>query len=352
MPKEPITKTLKWLMAIGAFAIIGLLYFAYLDTNDQLDLAGMRQYWPAKKKTTTTTTTASDIPADWKKFDEANYGFSFRYPKDWTVDSKSNNNGQKIVALLTPSNTKLTISNPSVVTGFEGWTTTEEKNLTTTAGLEFKRTYGGPSASNENKTTYLYKALYGTASPGNAGSTSVLFVAETSQLQTSAIDQLDSVVKSFAFSDETAGWKTYTNSTYGFSFRYPTDTTFSDETSKLNNSVTVLLWVTVDKPSASKEPVSEDAKDYYTISMRVNKGNIDEAEKLNALQSVSKTERTIADLSGRYYSTHGVGQEGSKGQAAIVSKGDYSYFLSITSPDINSHSRIFSQVLSSFAFTK
>ncbi len=49
------------------------------------------------------------------------------------------------------------------------------------------------------------------------------------------VAELKATSSTSATTDETANWKTYTNSTYGFSFKYPANFTVADELNKTGN---------------------------------------------------------------------------------------------------------------------
>ncbi len=70
-------------------AVGGGIYY-YLDQNSDKDIAALQTQLDALKKPAATTVV--DSTADWKTYTSTKYGFSAKYPKDWTVVDSADNN--------------------------------------------------------------------------------------------------------------------------------------------------------------------------------------------------------------------------------------------------------------------
>jgi hypothetical protein len=75
--------------------------------------------------------------------------------------------------------------------------------------------------------------------------------------------------------DPTAGWKTYTNSTYGFSFKYPTDWTKVESTTESSKGVLskdLVLKVTFTDPAPISTTTRQPINNIYTRVYKTSSG--------------------------------------------------------------------------------
>lgn len=232
-----IIKTSTGLIIIFAVAVLfsgGVL--AYFKVQDSVE-----------KTDTTNSTPTTDATADWKTYTNSTYGYSIKYPsnysaKEWADTIKTGAAAEPNKDLLSVigfgSNSKLgdyeesiTVTNDTLerrrtLACYE-LNTDRNEIQTTVAGIQaYKITCKDVAAPNDMAPDAQRKG----------GEKNINFVFQKgdyvyvisyiqSDLAKDTSNIFDDMVSAFQFTDVTADWKTYTNSTYGFSFKYPTDWT-------------------------------------------------------------------------------------------------------------------------------
>lgn len=95
-PKH-LSPWIAWSIVILAFGIgLFCVWYYYFQVGVAWDNS-VTNFLNIKHKTatpaTTPTTTSTSATADWKTYTNSTYGFSFKYPKDWTVKESSDSDG-------------------------------------------------------------------------------------------------------------------------------------------------------------------------------------------------------------------------------------------------------------------
>lgn len=154
----------------------------------------------------------------------------------------------------------------------------------------------------------------------------------------------------------TANWKTYTNNTYGFEVKYPTELTQSDSTDFSKKSVDKTQLKTVFSKSSENSCGQDGSCDGYSMDVTVVEGDITyAANKLATGKEL--TLKTISGTEGKITEVFLVGNEGARGQTAFVTKGKYTYALHFFSEGYVSDSTFatnyanYAPFLNSFKFT-
>lgn len=90
-PKKHVSHWIAWsfiALAVGLVAYGTWVYFDQIATiYDNTVIVRVHKKTTTTKPTATATTT--DATADWQTYANATYGFSFKYPKDWSVTNKT-----------------------------------------------------------------------------------------------------------------------------------------------------------------------------------------------------------------------------------------------------------------------
>lgn len=200
---------------------------------------------------TQATSTVSLDTNDWKTFSDVNYGFSFSYPNNFTVEASNVGNHDlwflysKNVIPPNPSLSKIfvfvyedydyikDVTDKNVICGL--------RNVNTKFGNGFAREYGcGDAGTTERRFLVPLE--------NNAG----LLVSITTDypepntnlehLKEIPLEIQDRILSSFKFTSQnllSTQWKTYTNAKYGFEFKYPSKYFVFE--SEQNNGLTVQL---------------------------------------------------------------------------------------------------------------
>lgn len=221
---KPIWTILITVVATAAIAGSGTYYLANKSADkDKSDLQAQIDDLSAKVSGTTVTSgdavtsgaTVVDETASWKTYANTTYGFSLKYPESWT---KEENSGEGLAQFystvagrsLTSTETKIVVwAIPATsISNLEKYVADNDGKISSSSDI----TLGGVASKkfvltpvDDVKFTVVY-ALHG-----------------DSYIKISCLENasnLDTILSTFKF-DETLTWKTYTNTTYGFSFKYP-----------------------------------------------------------------------------------------------------------------------------------
>ncbi|MEK7096386.1 MAG: hypothetical protein AAB881_00330 [Patescibacteria group bacterium] len=124
----------------------------------------------------------------------ATTGFTFCYPSDWTVTTPTNKPGgvAHYAKVTTADGHSFTIYNPVPTMGAEGYNTTNEKDITSTSGLSFRRTYGAADGVINTESNWIYSAASSNISSDNVNS--IIFYGFPTNIATAFAAQLDQLV--------------------------------------------------------------------------------------------------------------------------------------------------------------
>jgi hypothetical protein len=156
-------------------------------------------------------TTMIDPTADWKTYTSPNWGFSFRYPNDLNVIDN-----QSSVNVIAPNSDVLYLN-----VYIDPNTTVEKivKNLHNFTDT-FVNNYPAKEIDNSSE-GQTEKRIY------LSNHSTVYDIEINSSRSGGAAEIADQILSTFKFTDSAssipANWKTYTNPTYKFSFKYPSD---------------------------------------------------------------------------------------------------------------------------------
>lgn len=167
------------------------------------------------------TNTDTDVTKDWKTYTSTKYGITLKYPADWTVTEGAKTTPYKIDVYPETS---------------DGWSTTSaitfwvaspysvrcgEDLVTVTSNV----TIGGMTAmmysvTDKKVKSCVYKHYNLDISPVGWGENPEINVMADAN---GAYTTQDQILAALKLTDPTTGWKTYTNTKYGYSLKYPTN---------------------------------------------------------------------------------------------------------------------------------
>ncbi len=143
-------------------------------------------------------------------------------------------------------------------------------------------------------------------------------------------------------SDETAGWKTYTNTEYGFEFKYPNNWAVSESQKR---SLPYLVFIVL-----APKDIIEDVGGFFSVAVG------DETE--NQFSSfvtqrgdyyvISKTDTSIGNKRATLYV---FGRNDSSEQVKVVIVQREGYLLKFSNGGISNYGDIFNEILPTFKFT-
>ena len=239
-------KTSWALIIVFACAVIiggGAIAWAYGWGIPNLDI-GLQSPIKVSTKQAATSETAG-----WKTYMNEDLGFSFRYPSDWstrntvseiifssnksdldslTGKTKAKLSGNAIRLDITNEDTSKYSSDTDALSSLEGRKVTTFTKSTTTLDqkpvVKYTRTVKKGEAFAENPSVATYDTTEVVYNIINGKKLlRFWFTIDGDKYNTDLADKVFQTVKftTAATSDQTANWKTYTNDTYGFSFKYP-----------------------------------------------------------------------------------------------------------------------------------
>lgn len=148
---------------------------------------------------TTETSQSKTLTSDWLTFKNEGFGFTFKYPKDWTLVDTTNttdtNNpilSQKTVKLKSSAGDVYQLDNPITGMSFENTILGNKKEIKS-GDIAFERLYGKNSIDSRE----LYTATH--QDPRNVDDLSVIFFGYSTTLNTSQLEILDGLISTFAF---------------------------------------------------------------------------------------------------------------------------------------------------------
>ncbi len=228
--KHELGRGMRWFLLAMGIIVVGMLGYLVWDQNRATN---------EEEVTVTPSETAG-----WETYTNSTYGFSFKYPTDWTATlneaNKHDTNDVASVAVI-PNGYGKSVFNIDI------------RHDTLSGSLAFTQANMGPYDATTKTTTInnlVFTELdttYSTTKDAKNGVTSnshpldttysVFFIEKSPY--TFTIDSSESssnkannkystylqILDTFTLTDPTAGWKTYTDSDHGFSFKYPSDWT-------------------------------------------------------------------------------------------------------------------------------
>jgi len=169
----------------------------------------------SKTITNTSTNTATNETAGWTKYTDEKYGYSFKHPSDWSIDqSRSSDNVVVFNIGNTSGEGRESIEVKTTTQTTDAWAASfDSAVVATTSGV----TIDGQSGKRVDTTEFALDYV-----GVRSGNYLFIFTSNSGELIA------DSVLTTFNFKDETAGWQTYTDNADGWSIKYPEDWTTSN----------------------------------------------------------------------------------------------------------------------------
>lgn len=251
---KPIWTILITAVATAAIAGGGTYYLANKSADkDKSDLQAQIDDLSAKVsgttvvsgKTATSGTTVAAATADWKTYTSTAFTYSIKYPTDWTLADTATVFGSNSIALTSPetkrTNDEYTAANPNSRSAvFPDMGVTYYASISDTYGglggarpatvADYVKTSG---FSDSKQITFAGQTAY-SATQGGDVSGYVIVLENSGHIYkiSSLNNKIDSdltvteknILNTFIV-DPTLGWKTYTNATFGLTFKYPTEWT-------------------------------------------------------------------------------------------------------------------------------
>jgi|GEM_PF-1879405 len=237
--KKRKSTLMPYLLIILAIVIFGALAYGYWQYKSDSGLALFGHKYGGKTVTVTTTTTTTatttgatattgavaTATADWLTYTNTKYSYLFKYPNTVELTASAENSNDMAISATAGG------VNVSPAGGNSGngifYVSVPNIAFTTTA---IKNQFGSTKAENMAITskTIAGASSYEVVISGDSTVVSTFYfiqspsgtVLELTVLNNSSDAQ--NVLSSFQF-DPTAGWKTYTNTTDGYSIKYPAD---------------------------------------------------------------------------------------------------------------------------------
>lgn len=143
---------------------------------------------------TSTTTSSTSTCGTGKTAAAASTGFTFCHPSDWivTAPAAKPNGVTHYAKVATTDGYSFTIYNPVPTMGAEGYNTTDEKDITSTSGLSFHRSYGAADGAINTESNWIYSAASSNVTSDNANS--IIFYGFPTNIATAFATQLDQLV--------------------------------------------------------------------------------------------------------------------------------------------------------------
>ncbi|MFA6588089.1 MAG: hypothetical protein WCT08_03395 [Patescibacteria group bacterium] len=195
--------------------------------------------------TVVNSNTNSDATAGWKTYTNAKQGYSVKYPSNWVTQVQNTNGGEVANGNITTFWSKPNYKD-LIPEGTE-WVPTDtlyyfrvhyqdESSAANAVDPNTKKlsseaiTVGGISGLKE-----AYQGAYGKWTvvyvTKNGIKYGLYLPDKTAEQQAHA----STILSTFTFLDQTVGWKTYTNTEYGFSFKYPASWKETDYTASADS---------------------------------------------------------------------------------------------------------------------
>jgi hypothetical protein len=228
-------------------------------------------------KTTTSSSSSADATANWKMYESTATGLSLKYPTDWTAAAITNNtadSGLTSFSLMSPEQSSLRSSaaakgSPSMGTpNYDLLVRQWDAISSMYSGLGGAKptTLSGLATNNDFMigaipTTFLGETAYEGERQGEQGAYGIVlikdskvyeFISFESETKAGLSSDLNTILASIKY-NATLGWQTYTNTTYGFSFKYPATWTTTDVMTGDSGTTNLLFSTALHDPTDAAE---------------------------------------------------------------------------------------------------
>jgi hypothetical protein len=340
----------------------------FLDQNQEVSSASLLV--TQIKNPVSKTATPATSTADWKTYTNDTYKFSFKYPSDWTPNIINKASGDNFAFMMSIPNPSSSVQFHTIIVTV--WNSIKDFNESNSDpnrminGTSLKDSLGQigiyPDLSNVVfMNTNGFKGTNSTQAKSgsdidyylNFDNGKILSVKNTinNDVNVSTRQEISEILNTFQFTDSsaavsTADWKNYTDTTNGFSFKYPA-------TNYVKKVADNDLCVDENPPTSETTTFCQDASG-LSIDVTINSKNLNltdfiknekantgdvykyEQITVNGIAGIKSTQTSVCDGVGCDYGTYYL-QRGSK-------------VISIRFSDPTD--KIFSTLLSTFQFNK
>lgn len=313
------------------------------------------QYW-TKTKTPTVAPTTVTSTTDLKTYTNSTYNFSFKYPSDWEAKEVtvggvySLSIGYRPIAMKEDYSGFVYISKEKLADAI-----TREKdsfNTNSTFDGQSITTFGGTSATKLSFTNNTDKTLKPVIYLIEKDTNLFIITGEGNSLDKSINSKVSTILSSFKFTTpistvSTADWKTYTNTDYNYSIKYPSTWTV-DLASKDSRGKTLATFLA---PGMNNAP--HDKTVVIQVSLTTNVSRVDSADyiKRNGNRIISTSPVIVGGVStDKFIVNVNNGYE----VLVYVEKNSETYSLGLrnTAPSDKEYIDNFNLMLSTFQFSK
>ncbi len=162
----------------------------------------------------TNTNTTVDATQGWKAYNNTTYNFSFKYPSELKITAPCGTTGSLVTYCGDIGGTITFFVHPSTDIVAAGWFSASTVDSDTTSTIQGKSWRIVKVTRDSDKRTSATAITV-------VGNRSYSFFVTYQGSDDVKLSLLNNITSTFSTSDATADWKTYTNLTYGFSFKYP-----------------------------------------------------------------------------------------------------------------------------------
>ena len=297
-----------------------------------------------------------DTTADWKTYSNAQYGFEFKYPSDWSVRDDSNGDPN-------PQTKFSTIRISKNLTDADVSYAEFTSSLTRDTGIENLKNPGldisvGGIAWHTNHDMTGLGATHDSLLLNTSYQNKFYEIGLYPYEETGGSSTLNQILSTFKFTDSTADtstWKTYANEQYGFSLNYPPNW-YKLESDSHNPNLIVAL-------SSNNPPQPTGSYSLNISTLQVKASDKFQTEYNFYSNSpfgvkVIKLDATVSGVSPVYAMQVAINNaETPPPKTALYYYFDYknySYkiYISVPTTDFDSEAKIVDQILATFKFNK
>lgn len=376
----PETKSKTWMLVLGGVILLGVGVVIGV-------LLGKQLYSPTAQLIPTPSSLPSEASAkevdpisNWKIYSNNSAGISFKYPPEWeeqpllvrgsgfTQEITDKKNVYRLTFMTVGNYNQNTGKPYEKIQGFAGFP--YPGNIIMMNGAEGHQYLPRAGSENENDVTFFSRDLKNIYSI--TLQTGGITISDPNLDPKVTLESIEGgkklflqILSTFKFLDQSSvdssNWKTYTNTKYKFSFKYPSETEAKEITTQSEGNRKVLFAVSTSKTGATQRQNTEFYDGYSFTVMTVEKLPAETIDNIanefilsckNVGELTKPLENKIKNgTRGLTFSCRGLGEF--TYWLFSASKADNNYFeLRIFSegPDKSNYQKTIDQILSTFKF--